>query len=108
MTKIVYYSLAGGLATIIALSLIKRKPTRPDIMTAQRALPSPKAYKTAANDSLFIVAKRFGTTTAAMAQVNGTNLPGLNNKMKVPGTIINLPPNVSDLGSQSLATGVTL
>src|SRR5258706_16337817 len=98
MTKIVYYSLAGGLAAVIALSLIKRKPSY-QMATAQRALPGPRVYKSVAGDRPTAIPSRFGVPFGALMQANN------NAVVAGQGKMLQLPPNVADLGARPQAMG---
>lgn len=108
MTKLVYYGLAGGLAAVIALSLIKRKPSYSMVVGPVKVLPGPKTYTSAPGDLVFLVSKRFGTTGNAILAMNKQwmgNLTALGNALKVPGTSILLPPGLADTGATTGAKG---
>lgn len=90
------------MATLIALSLIKKKPSS-TITTSPRALPSPKQYSPVQGDNATSIASRFGTSFQALQTANGvTRLP------ISQGKTVKLPPNVADLGKRPGAMGAAL
>ncbi len=105
MTKFVYYGLAGGLALVIAASLIKKKPSGKLLVTG-KVLSGPKTYVTAQGDLSMPVISRFGVKQADVVAAN--KLPSyreLNAKIATPGSIIQIPAGGADKGPGKFAAG---